>query len=168
MKIKNIILLCSFFIFQMCTVVKPIHKIYSLEQYGIRKLDINFVTGTEGVFEVKYNCTDTIISFKQDFKYKQISKNKIMVIGTKKLDQEIFFYLPPKVCKICSISNSYLYKIPLITEEEILINHNSLFWQKIQNKKIVSAFTFFAEWVNIITLSKARICNPFLKKQPYH
>ncbi len=144
MNIKSIIFFSLLSILQNCTAKQPLHDKYSLEQNGIRKLDIKFVTNTMGVFEVKYNCSDTL-KFKQEFKYKRISKNIIMITGIKKQNQDRFFYLSQNDKNSCPKSKEYLYKIPLIGEEKVLMYQNKLFWQKIQNKKIISAFTFSTE-----------------------
>lgn len=100
-----------------------------------------------GKFTVKYLCTDTLINIEQKFTYKRISENRIYIKNIISQGDEPFIIVPLKKLNSCIKLNKFsaIQRIPVIKEEEITIYKKKLFWQKIDNSKIVTAFIFIAK-----------------------
>lgn len=144
MKNKTIILFILLLTLQSCKL--RLYPDYTLKQQESRELIFHFSGNNSGSFEVKYLCANTAIKIEQKFTYKKISKDKILIKGIENR-KETFIYIPSEYMNKCNNSDKdlYLNRIPVIDTEEILIYNHSLFWQKIQNKKIISAFTLTAK-----------------------
>ena len=140
---KKLVILFSLSII-VCSCSKALYKEYSFKQKGVRELNFYFINDTLGCFKVKYLCTDTLINIEQKFIYKKTSDNKISIKGIEKQNIEPFIYVPLKKLNACIKSNKSISieKIPTVNEEEILIYKRKLFWQKVDNNKVVSAFIF--------------------------
>lgn len=145
MKPKFVMLFSMLIIFCSCN--KGLYKEYSFKQKGIRELSFYFINDTLGSFKVKYSCTDPLISIEQKFTYKKTSDNIISIKGIENQNIEPFISVPLEKLNTCFKSNESigLERIPVVNEEEILIYKKKLFWQKIDNEKIISAFTFKAK-----------------------
>ncbi|WP_313255474.1 hypothetical protein [Empedobacter sp.] len=139
---KAIILFALLVILSNCSTRS--YKEYSFKEKRIRELRFRFLNDSLGSFNVKYLCSNPVINIEQKFKYTKLSDNKILIENIEAKNKNVFIYIPLTELSTCINSNKYvgIERIPIINKEEILIYKKSLFWQKINNEKIISAFTF--------------------------
>lgn len=145
MKKKLVMLFCLSIMISSCS--NSLYKEYSFKQKGVRELNIYFINDTLGNFKVNYVCSDKVITIEQYFIYKKTSGGKFIVYGTDNQNHDLFINIPTEKLLNCNNSKTFfgIERVPVIKEEEILIYRNKLFWQKIDNNKIISAFTFKAK-----------------------
>jgi len=144
MKTKLVITFILLIILSSCS--KKLYKEYSFKQKDVRELKFYFINDTLGSFKVKYLCSNVLIDIEQKFIYKETSEGIFSFKGIGKQKSDSFIYVPLEKLNNCvkSKQSISIEKIPLIIDEEIVIYKKSLFWQKVENGKVISALLFKA------------------------
>lgn len=139
---KLIILFSIAIVFVSCN--QNIYNKFTFKEKGVRELNFYFINDTLGTFQVNYLCTEDVVSFKQKFTHRKISDNKISIRGIDKNSSKPFTYVPLEKLNNCTQLNEFsnMEKIPIINNEVLFVHKRKLYWQKIKNEKIVSAYLF--------------------------